>query len=520
MTIMFTDVEGSTALRTTLGDAEADELFAEHDELIRAADRRASGPRPAGRPRRRLPRRVRFDPPRHRLRDRDPDVPSTRSTARAGPPLNVRIGLNTGEVAWQGRPAVRRGGPRRLASVRRRLTAARSSSPTSRASWPAPSPTSRFRDAGEHRPQGLPAAVAALGRHLGPRDDGRCSQQVFVGRDERARDACARELTSALDGSGGLVLVGGEPGVGKTTLVRQLIARSRAARRARCVRAVLRVRGHRPLLAVRRDARAGAGAHAAGHRARGHGRRRRRGGADGARAAAPLPRHPRASRPPTGAAAALLLQRVSDPSSPADPTRFPLVLVIDDIHWADEADAAAHRAHGGADADLRDARRRHVPRRRARRLPAARSDARTAAAGSAPRAHPGEALRPRRCRDDDRGPGRQGRRPRSSSTRSSTRPRATRSSSRRCSGTSSRKASSSTNRRVPHRHRGRRARRPRERAARRRAAPGAAGRTATEGARRRRGRWPRLPVLAPRGDLRRRLPGCCSTSSRQPRPRA
>ena len=32
---MFTDIEGSTALRTTLGDADADELFREHDELIR-----------------------------------------------------------------------------------------------------------------------------------------------------------------------------------------------------------------------------------------------------------------------------------------------------------------------------------------------------------------------------------------------------------------------------------------------------------------------------------------------------
>ena len=32
---MFTDIEGSTALRTTLGDADADALFREHDELIK-----------------------------------------------------------------------------------------------------------------------------------------------------------------------------------------------------------------------------------------------------------------------------------------------------------------------------------------------------------------------------------------------------------------------------------------------------------------------------------------------------
>src|SRR5438046_1675203 len=35
VTLLFTDIEGSTALRTTLGDADADELFREHDELIR-----------------------------------------------------------------------------------------------------------------------------------------------------------------------------------------------------------------------------------------------------------------------------------------------------------------------------------------------------------------------------------------------------------------------------------------------------------------------------------------------------
>jgi len=35
VTLMFTDVEGSTALRTTLGDAESGALFREHDELIR-----------------------------------------------------------------------------------------------------------------------------------------------------------------------------------------------------------------------------------------------------------------------------------------------------------------------------------------------------------------------------------------------------------------------------------------------------------------------------------------------------
>src|ERR1700752_4081909 len=35
VTIMFTDIEGSTALRTSLGDAETDTLFRRHDELVK-----------------------------------------------------------------------------------------------------------------------------------------------------------------------------------------------------------------------------------------------------------------------------------------------------------------------------------------------------------------------------------------------------------------------------------------------------------------------------------------------------
>ena len=36
VTIMFTDIVGSTALLTSLGDGECDKLFHEHDDLVRA----------------------------------------------------------------------------------------------------------------------------------------------------------------------------------------------------------------------------------------------------------------------------------------------------------------------------------------------------------------------------------------------------------------------------------------------------------------------------------------------------
>ncbi|MEY2397352.1 MAG: hypothetical protein QOJ00_526, partial [Actinomycetota bacterium] len=102
VTIMFTDIEGSTSLRTSLGDVETDELFHQHDEIIRAQVAEHQG----------------WD--QHAALGDGflvVFVSTKRAIAcaigiqraidafnrqRSGAPLRVRIGLNTGEVAQAG----------------------------------------------------------------------------------------------------------------------------------------------------------------------------------------------------------------------------------------------------------------------------------------------------------------------------------------------------------------------------------------------------------------------------------
>jgi class 3 adenylate cyclase len=100
VTLMFTDIEGSTALRTTLGDAETDELLHEHDILVRQQieEHKGSDQKAAlgdgflavfTSTRRALASAIGIQ----RALD-------TFNLNRSGRPLRVRIGLNAGEIAW------------------------------------------------------------------------------------------------------------------------------------------------------------------------------------------------------------------------------------------------------------------------------------------------------------------------------------------------------------------------------------------------------------------------------------
>ncbi|MGI8633548.1 MAG: AAA family ATPase [Solirubrobacterales bacterium] len=220
VTMMFTDVVGSTALRTKVGDGAADELFRLHDELVRGQIAANKG----------------FDQGAA-LGDGFLAVfVSTRralacaigiqkaldgfNQARSGALLSIRIGLNTGEVAWADGQlsgeavhaasrvcAAGSGGQILVSDVTRQLAGT--------------VPDVSFRDAGEFQLKGFPQPWQ-LWEVIRVRETTALPEQVFVGRD-REIEVLRSRLLDALDGRGGLVLVGGEPGVGKTTLVKQLI---------------------------------------------------------------------------------------------------------------------------------------------------------------------------------------------------------------------------------------------------------------------------------------------------------
>jgi len=220
VTIMFTDLEGSTALRTKVGDSDANELFRQHDELVReqiAANKGFDQGAALGdgflavfvSTRRALACAIGIQKALDGF-----------NRARSGPSLSVRIGLNTGEVTWvdgqlSGETvhaaarvcAAGSGGQILVSDVTRQLAGT--------------VPDVTYRDAGEFQLKGFPQPWR-LWEVIRVRETTALREQVFVGRDREIAQLRSR-LLDALDGRGGLVLVGGEPGVGKTTLVKQLI---------------------------------------------------------------------------------------------------------------------------------------------------------------------------------------------------------------------------------------------------------------------------------------------------------
>lgn len=228
VTILFTDVEGSTELRTRRGDATAHAMLRAHEDVVRACVLRHGG------------REVKtlgdgfllaFASVRRALACAVAIQQELDKQSDAGSGVRVRIGVNTGEVVEEGgdlygqavnaaaRIAARaRAGEILVAEVTKQLAGA--------------GPEFVFRDRGRLRLKGFPERWRLYRLLWAPESEPgaipAARRTPFVGR-ERERAELRQLLDATVKGAGGLVLIGGEPGVGKTRLAEELM--SEAARR-------------------------------------------------------------------------------------------------------------------------------------------------------------------------------------------------------------------------------------------------------------------------------------------------
>jgi DNA-binding SARP family transcriptional activator len=222
VTILFTDVEASTDLRTRHGDETAQQLLRGHEELVRDQVRAHEGIEVKalgdgfmmafGSARRALACAVAIQ---RALADRRLDLPD----------VKVRIGVNTGEVVLQGddlygqavhaaaRIAARAdGGEIVVSEIVKQLVGS--------------TPDVTFVDRGRQQLKGFPERFH-LFEVVWAEDEPASLPGAFAVRTPYvARDAERAELAGLVDGAGrshgSLVLIGGEPGVGKTRLTEEL----------------------------------------------------------------------------------------------------------------------------------------------------------------------------------------------------------------------------------------------------------------------------------------------------------
>lgn len=231
VTILFSDIEGSTDLRTGHGDQIAQELLARHDDLIRAEVRAHGGVEVKALGDGFM---IAFGSARAALACA---VAIQRATAAGlqGAGLKVRIGLNTGEVVYQhgdlygqavhaaARIAAQAtGGEILVAEIVKHLVGA--------------SPDITFGDRGRSTLKGFPEQfhlydVTWADPEPTPMTVGFAARTPYVGREAETAELTAL-LERACRGQGSLVLLGGEAGVGKTRLTEE-IGTAAAARGAR-----------------------------------------------------------------------------------------------------------------------------------------------------------------------------------------------------------------------------------------------------------------------------------------------
>ena len=225
VTVLFSDVEGSTDLRTRRGDTTAHRLLRDHEEIVRGCVADFGG--------REIKAlgdgfMVAFGSARKALACAQAIQQrlEERNRASAGDEVNVRIGINTGEVIIEGddlygqavnaaaRIAARaRGGEILVSDIVRQLAGS--------------GPQFTFADRGRCRLKGFPDRWHLYA--LTPADTAAepalrfADRTTFVGRVAERTQLC-RRLDRATAGQGGLVLISGEPGVGKSRLTEEVAA--------------------------------------------------------------------------------------------------------------------------------------------------------------------------------------------------------------------------------------------------------------------------------------------------------
>src|SRR3989475_2479064 len=230
VTVLFTDIVGSAALKTSQGDAAAQEIVRSHFELLREQVESHGG------------REVKtlgdglmatFVSPRSALTSAIAMQRALADGNRARPPeqqLQVRVGLNAGEAIREdgdifgstvdaaARICAKAAGGQILASetVRGIVGAAKDL---------------QFRDRGRFRLKGFPERwrllEVAWQEEAPPAAAPVLAERTpYVGR-EAERAELRRLMERAIAGHGSIVLIRGEPGVGKTRLAQELVLEAR-----------------------------------------------------------------------------------------------------------------------------------------------------------------------------------------------------------------------------------------------------------------------------------------------------
>ncbi len=440
-TVLFTDLVGSTALRQAVGDDAADELRRSHDRVLRDAVAAHGGREVKGTGDGLM---IVFDSAVEAVAAAEAMQRGVeRLTRRAPAPVSIRVGLSAGDVVWEGddcfgTPVVEarrlcdsaEGAQILVGDVVRVLAGSRGGHD--------------FRPVGALELKGLTAPVPAaevawqVGDHAVPLPSPLAGSETIglVGRvDEMERLWTAWK--HARSGDKRLVLLSGEPGVGKTRLAAELARRAHAEGAAvlfgRCDDDL--AVPYQPFVEALRtyvsacapaDLEVQVGSH----------------GGDVARLVPELAEQVTGLSEPLHAdpeTERYRLFEAVDAFLEGAAASVPVVLLLDDLHWAAKPTLLMLRHLVRARERRIAARGGHVPGHRARPPSSAGRDARRSAARRDRRAD--GAARARRRRSDRVRRGR--RRPASldprspsSPTPSTPRPKATRSSSARCCATS------------------------------------------------------------------------------------